>query len=384
MIEFTNIKVWNQDSKEFVRRDLSFEVYENISIKSDKKINGSNLVCLPQGIDIHVHFREPGYTHKENMISGAEAALHGGITTVLDMPNTNPITDSVEQIKFKKEIAKNVKFVDILIAAAITDNNYDNLKNIDEQCDAYKIYMSESFGNLSVKEENIESSLSHLEQIESSKPIFFHAEDASILNSKKEEADHVNQRPPEAEAVAIQRILRWVHDYANLKFHITHISSALSLKLLEFNVLKNLTTDTCPRYLYFVQETDLSPPLKKVNPPLRTSNDRNQLIDALSKGVIDMISSDHSPHTLEEKEESNSSGMPGVQTLLPSLVTLVQANELEWERAIEAYHTFPLKLMNLESKNLSQDCIILDISNPFEVNKSWIKSKSRWSPFEGT
>ena len=382
MIEFTNLKVWNQESMDFAISDLCFVVNENISIASDKKIDASDYVCLPQGIDIHVHFREPGYTHKEDMISGAQAALHGGIATVLDMPNTNPITDSVKQIEHKRRIAENVNFVNILIAAAITDKNYDDLKSIDEYCDAYKIFMSESFGNLSVKDENIENALRNLEQIESSKPIFFHAEDATLLKSKTDETEHIKQRPSEAEAVAIQRILRWAHEYSSLKFHITHVSSALSLKLLEFNVLDNLTTDTCPRYLYFDQETALSPSLKKVNPPLRFPTDRIQLIDALSKGVIDMISSDHSPHTLEEKEDSKPSGMPGVQTWLPSLITLVQTNELEWERAIEAYHTFPIKLMNLESKDMSQDCIIFDISNPFEVNKNWIKSKSRWSPFE--
>jgi dihydroorotase len=383
MVEFKNLKVWNPDSKDFVISDLNFGVNTNISLPDDKVIDGSNFVCLPLGIDIHVHFREPGYTHKEDMLSGAEAALHGGVTTVLEMPNTNPITDSVEQILYKKEIAQKVKFVDILIAAAITDDNYNNLITIDEHCDAYKIFMSESFGNLSIKEENIESSLNFLEQIGSSKPIFFHAEDASILHSKSEEKEHFKQRPPEAEAVAVQSILRWAHDYSALKFHITHVSSALSLKLLEFATLDNLTTDTCPRYLYFDQETDLSPTLKKVNPPLRTPNDRNQLIEALSKGVINMISSDHSPHTLEEKENSEPSGMPGVQTLIPSLMTLVQANELEWERAIEAYHTFPSKLLNLEHKNILQNCMILDTINPFEVNKNWIKSKSQWSPFEG-
>jgi dihydroorotase len=243
--------------------------------------------------------------------------------------------------------------------------------------------MSESFGDLRVKEESVEQALNQLEQIESSKPIFFHAEDSLILKSKANEKEHSKQRPPEAEAVAIQSILRWAHDYPSLRFHITHVSSSLSLKLLEIATLDNLSTDTCPRYLYFDQISDLSSSLKKVNPPLRSATDRSHLIEAFSKGVIDMISSDHSPHTFEEKETSNPSGMPGVQELIPSLITLVQANEIEWERAIEAYHTYPSRLLNLNSGSINENCMILDLSSPFEVTKNWVKSKSKWSPFEG-
>ncbi|MCG3220054.1 MAG: dihydroorotase family protein [Candidatus Heimdallarchaeota archaeon] len=383
MVEFTNLKAWNHDSKDFVISDLNFSINKSITGISEKEIDGSNFVCLPTGIDIHVHFREPGFTHKEDMKSGTEAALNGGISAVLDMPNTNPITDSVDQILLKRKTAEKLNFVDILIAAAITDGNYQNLKKIDEHCDAYKVFLSESFGNLAIKEENVEGALNQLEQIESFKPIFFHAEDSLILKSKVDEKDHAKQRPPEAEAVAIQSILRWAHDYPSLRFHITHVSSALSLKLLELAALDNLSTDTCPRYLFFDQNSDLSLSLKKVNPPLRSTNDRNQLIEALSKGVIDMISSDHSPHTLEEKETSSPSGMPGVQELIPSLITLVQANEIEWERVIEAFHVFPSKLLNIEQNNFAENCMIVDLSTPFEVDKNWIKSKSKWSPFEG-
>ena len=383
MVEFTNLKNWNHEIKDFVTSDLNFGINKSITGISKKEIDGSNFVCLPTGIDIHVHFREPGYTHKEDMKTGIETALYGGISAVLDMPNTNPITDSVDQIIFKKKAAEIYDFVDILIAAAITDGNYQNLKQIDEHCDAYKVFLSESFGDLAVKEENVEGALNQLEQIESSKPIIFHAEDSLILKSKADEKEHADQRPPEAEAVAIQSTLRWAHDYPSLRFHITHVSSSLSLKLLELTSLDNLSTDTCPRYLFFDQTSDLSPSLMQVNPPLRSTNDRYQLIEALSKGVIDMISSDHSPHTLEEKETSGLSGMPGVQELIPSLLTLVQSKEIEWERAIEAFHVFPSKLLNIDQKNVTENCMIVDLSSPFEVDKNWIKSKSKWSPFEG-
>ena len=383
MIEFQNLKVWNREIKDFEVKDLNFEVNSKLSDSLKREIDDPKLICLPSGIDIHVHFREPGYTHKEDMISGSEAALYGGITTVLEMPNTNPITDSVDQVLLKKKLAEKQDFVDILIAAAITDGNYQNLEKLNEHCDAYKVFMSESFGKLAVKEKNVEAALSQLEQIESSKPVIIHAEDSHILNSKVDEKIHEKQRPPEAEAMAIQTVLKWAYDFPSLKFHITHVSSSLSLKLLELVELSNLSTDTCPRYLFFDQESDLSTSLRKVNPPIRSPNDRSQLVEALSKGIIDMISSDHSPHTIEEKKTTSPSGMPGVQELMPSLLTLVHSNEIEWERAIEAFHTFPSILLNLELSNIAENCIIIDLSTPFEINKSWIKSKSQWSPFEG-
>lgn len=381
MVLFTNLKIWDLEKRDFVLKDIEVSDSEELLDKNTKEIDCSSFLGVPVGMDVHVHFREPGYEYKENMISGSLAAIYGGVTKVVDMPNTRPITDSVERILQKKALAKKQRWVDILIAVAITNNNLQEIEKIDNHCDAYKIFMAETSKKLLVDDENIISSLAVLEKIESSKPIFFHAEDPKILELCKTKEKHQKQRPSEAEAEAIQKISLWAQEYNNLKFHITHLSSSLSLKLLEILKSDNLTIDTCPRYLYFDEKTDLPEYMKKVNPPIRSTTDRIQLTHALATGVIDMISSSHSPHSLQEKEEKNLSGMPGVQEMLPSLINLVLKNELEWERAIEASHDFPYKLFDIVETDNFNDFIIIDIVKPYELNNENIKSKSKWSPY---
>ncbi len=382
MVLFTNLKIWDLEKRDFVLRDIQVSDSEDLLEKNVKEIDCSSFLSIPVGMDIHVHFREPGYEYKENMISGSLAAIYGGITKVLDMPNTRPITDSVDRILQKKAFAKKQRWIDILIAAAITNNNLQEIEQIDNHCDAYKVFMAESFGKLMVSEDSIVSSLALLEKIESSKPIFFHAEDPSILEQCKAEKTYQKQRPPEAEAEAIQKISLWAQEFSNLRFHITHLSSSLSLKLLEVVKTNNLTIDTCPRYIYFDENTDLPEYVKRVNPPLRNTIDRIHLTQALATGVIDMISSDHSPHSLQEKEEKNLSGMPGVQEMLPSLINLVAIDELEWERAIEAIHIFPYNLFGIEETDISiNSFIVIDKTKPYDLSSENIQTKSKWSPF---
>ena len=382
MVIFSNLRVWDMNKRAFVQQDLDFSQDESTNKLAGNEIDASELIAIPPLVDIHVHFREPGYEHKENMQSGSKAALSSGIFTVLDMPNTNPITDSVETILQKKTLADKQNYVNLLVAAALTEKNYNELDEIDVHADAYKIFMSESFGNLSISYETIKQNLAKLESIESAKPIFFHAEDPVILKQSKSYSTHYRRRPPEAEASAIQQVLSWALEFPKLKFHITHISSGLSLRILELSKHENVTLDTCPRYLYFNQTSEIEEKLKQVNPPLRTNIDSDLLLKSLATGLIDMVSSDHSPHTLEEKLEKSVSGMPGVQELVPSILSLINKGEIEWDRVIESLYTFPSALLNLPKMDLSQNMIIMNMSDPIEITKNWIKSKSNWSLFE--
>ncbi len=382
MVMFSNLRVWDIGKRDFVQQDLDFQKNESKSKTSSIEIDGSELIAIPPLVDIHVHFREPGYEYKENILSGSSAALSSGIFTVLDMPNTNPITDSVVTILQKRELAKRQNYVDVLVASALTEKNLSNLEEIEEHADAYKVFMSESFGNLSISYETIEKSLAKLEDLESRKPIFFHAEDSEILEQSKSYSSHNRRRPPEAEASAIQQVLSWALDFPNLKFHITHVSSGLSLRILEISKHVNVTLDTCPRYIYLNQASEMEEKLKQVNPPLRTSIDSDMLLKSLATGLIDMVSSDHSPHTLEEKLEKSISGMPGVQELVPSILSLINKREIEWDRAIEALYGFPSALLNLPKIDLSKNMVILNMSDPIEITKNWVKSKAKWSPFE--
>ncbi|MHA1199745.1 MAG: dihydroorotase [Candidatus Heimdallarchaeaceae archaeon] len=384
MVILSNLKIWDHQKRDFEIKDISVD-YDPSFIKVEgEEIDCRDFFGIPPGIDLHVHFREPGFEHKEDMLSGAEAALFGGILTVLDMPNTNPITDSVEALKHKKELANKQALVDILLAASINNRNYGRITELNEFCDAYKIFMNNLDENLKIEENNIYTALNQLEDIESDKPIIFHAEDSTCLEEHKNETLYHKRRPPETEAIAVQKILQLAKDFSSLKFHITHLSSSLSLKFLKLGKIPNLTSDTSPRYIFFNHSTPMERNLKTVIPPLRNESDSSKLKEFLATGIIDMISSAHSPHTIEEKMQENLSGMPGVQELLPSILTLIQNGELEWERAIEAYHSFPSKLLNIRQESINENLVIVDLYTPFHVNSEWIKSKSKWSPFQNT
>jgi len=385
MIKFENILTWNQKTRTFELRDLvAYETRSPFVRNIGKNINCEGLLAIPHAFDIHVHFREPGYTHKEDFYTGSQAALFGGVTAVLDMPNTNPPTLTKKDILTKKRLAEEKAIIDVFIAVAITNQNADTIKEVDEHADAYKVFLGETFGKLAINADNLHKALASLEELETEKTIIFHAESQEIIEYHKHESTHEKQRPPEAEAEAIQKVLELASQFPTLHFHITHISSNLGKKIIEMNNLCNVTTDTCPRYLLFDDNSKFDYCLKKVNPPIRTEMDRMALLQAISVGIIDMISSDHSPHTIEEKQQQCLSGMPGVQELLPLTITLVKKHELTWERAIEAFHSFPAKIFRLEEQTIDNgNYVIVNSYNQFEVSEDWIKTKVGWSPYSG-
>ncbi len=387
MWSLENLQVWDIEAKKFTLKTISIQEKDT---EKKKTIDCKGLLGIPVGMDIHVHFREPGYPHKEDFTSGAKAATHGGLSAVLDMPNTLPVTDRVEALIKKRELAKKQQLVDVFLAAAITDKNLNMIEQMYDYCDAFKVFMSESFGSLSITQKNIEKALSILAKKGlKDKPIYFHAEDPEILKRNSTKKDHYEQRPPEAEALAVQQIVKWAEKYPTLHLHITHVSSSLAVKTIKTKKIMNITTDTCARYLYLNKNSDLDYCKKKVNPPLREEKDSQALINALSQGIIDMISSDHSPHTIDEKKDQATcpSGMPGVQELLPSLINLVKKEAIEWKRAIEAYYIYPNRLFGKNVKGLKcyeeGNIVIIDINEPYSITKDWIQSKCGWSPFEG-
>ncbi len=380
MFILENINLWNIQKQQYEITDLAIV---DDKPREKMRIDCTTFYGIPPAIDIHVHFREPGLTHKEDYTTGALAAAYGGVGTVLDMPNSIPVTNSYETVLQKKQLAEKQQYVDIRIASAITNDNIEQLENVDIICDAHKVFMSDSFGDLGVTKENIELALTKLENIESTKPIFFHAEDPTILERYKNEKLHHRQRPAEAEVQAIQQVLQWSQDYKKLHFHITHVSSELSLRLLKLSSYDNLTTDSCTRYLFLNKNSPIDEWKKKVNPPLRDEVDNVALKKAFAEGYIDMISSDHSPHTKEEKTTTCPSGMPGVQELLPSVLTLVQSGEIEWQRAMEALTSFPKKLLNVEAGIYEAgNIVIIDPNERYEITEEWVKSKAKWSAYE--
>ncbi len=340
--------------------------------------HGDRLI-LPGGVDLHVHFREPGLTEKEDFASGTRSAAIGGVTTVLDMPNTQPPVTSDGVLRAKAARVRGRAAVDYGLYAAPRDaEGADRLS----RAAAFKVYMAESTGALQVDEDALRGILDAAGKLP--KLVVAHAEDASLF--RKEEAatlaGHARARPKESEVKAIQTLAALRGDGP---LHVAHVTCVEALDAVPQGVTKEAT----PHHLFL----DTGRPLKafgKVNPPLRSPEDRQALWDAFAAGRIDILATDHAPHTHEEKEEpfdEAPSGLPGVATSLPLLLRQVRAEAVSLERFVDATASRPAEIAGLRKGSIEvgndADLIVVDARNVARITPRRVRYKCGWTPFEG-
>ena len=329
------------------------------SMDKCEKIDG---VILPGGIDLHVHFREPGYEKKEDFYTGSMSAAFGGITFVADMPNNQPRIDSKEIWEEKREIVKNKANVDYTLFAMLTSENGDFKVPA-----PYKWYMYE---------ENIEK-----EKI--SKDIFItvHSEMKECISSANSLRDYDFARPESCERKAIRKLGEYER-----KFHIAHISSIDSVELCK---IFGFTCEVTPHHLFLHRDMNLGA-WGKVNPPLRAKCQSDRLWDALLDGRIDIVASDHAPHTVEEKErkfEEAPPGIPEVETYLPIFMYLVKAGRISLKRAVEVLMNRPGEILGVKKGKIEEgydaDFIALDFGDVKKIDAKKLHYKCGWTPYEG-
>ncbi|OLS19598.1 MAG: Allantoinase [Candidatus Heimdallarchaeota archaeon LC_2] len=348
-----------------------------------KNLGSSDIILerLPAGIDIHVHFREPGFVHKETMKSGIEAAHAGGISAVVDMPNTNPTTDTLVELASKIKLAN--KYPGIIIAGGLTDQSVKSseITKIVSKTNILKVFLAESTGNMVISEENL---IRGLELIKNDNYlIMFHAEKSDMIKNRTPTSKELEVRPIEAEVESIKYLISLAGDYPNLQFHITHVSCLTGAKLLYGQ--NNITWDVLAKYLCFsndkVQEMGN---YAKMNPPLRTLEDVTGLRKLLSEGKIPIVTSDHAPHTIAEKNDKLKivAGAPGVQETYPFLIDLYLKNEISKQVMIDVIYNNPKKLLNKFGIKPLTGNITLNSGEQFHMTKKEIKSKCRWSLWE--
>ena len=230
-------------------------------LKKDTHYNFGTKLILPAGIDIHVHFRDPGMTYKEDFSTGSLSAACGGVSCVFDMPNTNPSTTSVQTLSDKIRSASKKSFVDFGIYAGITNDNLKNIKELTQKCNGFKIYLGSTTNSLLLDEKKLEESIKNITS--SSKPVLIHAENNKCLNKHKiienNIVDHLQSRPVVCEEISIKSILRTAKVYKNRKIHICHLSSCEGLELLR-NRLKNISVGATPHHLFFNVEKKIQIP----------------------------------------------------------------------------------------------------------------------------
>lgn len=360
-------------------------------LKSDEHIDFGNKIILPSGIDIHVHFRDPGFTKKEDFKTGSMAAAYGGISCVFDMPNTHPPTTTLNTINEKLHIADIKSYIDFGIYASLTNDNIKNINILAKKCSGFKIYLGDTPNSLQFNTQFLEDAFQKINKTNSI--VLIHAENIQCLKKhsgiEHNLKDHLRHRPSECEEISIKNILDSCKDIP-LKIHICHLSSCEGLLALK-NHTKNISIGVTPHHLFFdIGMIKSNQPFYKVNPPIRSNLDRETLWNAVTDGSIDVLESDHAPHTLEEKSrefDKAPSGMPGVETMLPMFLAQVKNQKMSFNRLISLLCEKPAELLDIPKGRIEigkdADLIVIDFKDVKIIKTDKLHSKYGWSTFEG-
>ncbi len=351
-------------------------------------IDATGLWVTPGLIDLHVHFREPGLEYKEDIKSGSEAAIHGGFTTVCMMPNTKPVIDSVETLEYVDKKAKEADLINVLTIAAITKGQKG-----EELCDYEKLMEVDTItkkingkGICAISEDgrSVMNSKVMLEGIKEAKElnlqVFSHTEDDSLASTSI------------GEELIVARDIMLANE-ADARIHLCHISTKNSLDIIKTAKERgiNVTCETGPHYFIFNKDDVNGDPNKKMNPPLRSKEDVEAVKEALRNGTIDVIATDHAPHSKEEKSkpiEKALNGIVGIETSFAlSYTYLVKTGILTPLELINKMSTKGAKILDINRGTLKvgsvADIALFDVTNEYEIKEEDFKSKSHNSPFIG-
>ncbi|MEK9182932.1 MAG: dihydroorotase [Patescibacteria group bacterium] len=354
-----------------------------------------NIITLPGLIDPHVHFRVPGGEHKEDWITGARAALAGGFTTVIDMPNNNPPTTSQIALAEKRKIIDEqlrqagIPLHHYFYLGAAADN-LDEFGKTREKIIGIKLFMGASTGELLVnKLTDQEKIFQHAAEL--NLLVAVHAEDEEEIQKQKNKitnstvVDHSKIRSCAAAVKAVTQAIELAKKH-NTRLYICHVSTAEEMKIIKDAKKQGIIiyAEATPHHL-FLNESAYAKlgTLAQMNPPLRAPADCAALWQGIADGTIDTIGSDHAPHTLAEKSQpypASPSGVPGIETTLPLLLTAQRAKKISLEKIIELTYDNPRKIFNLPKND---DKIIVDLNLEKEVINANLKTKCGWSPFAG-
>jgi dihydroorotase len=358
-----------------------------------QEIDADGLTLLPGVIDPQVHFREPGLEHKEDLFTASCACAKGGVTSFLEMPNTRPLTITQEALDDKLRRAQEKCLVNYGFFIGATPDNLPDLLDAQPTC-GIKIFMGSMHGQLLVDQEAV------LEPIfaKGTRLIAVHAEDQSRINQRRQEfagvtdpAIHSTIQDNQAALNATQLALKLSKKYQR-RLHILHLSTAEEANLLRQDKPSWVTAEVTPQHLLLnTTAYEKIGTLAQMNPPLRSPLDNEVLWQALLDGVIDFIATDHAPHTLEEKAQgypNTPSGMPGVETSLPLMLTQAMQGRCSVAQVSNWMSTAVAKAYGIPKKGAiaagyDADLVLVDLNNYHPVLREEVLTKCGWSPFEG-
>ena len=385
-----------------IEDEMIKKIAEKINVSADIEIDANGKYLLPGVIDDQVHFREPGLTHKANIYTESKAAVSGGITSYMEMPNTHPQTLTQELLEKKFKTADKDSLANFSFFMGVSNNNLEEvLKTDPKTVGAIKIFMGSSTGDMLVDDINL------LEEIFSKTPMLIavHCEDENIIqeniakaNEKYGEevpiSEHPNIRNDDACYKSSSFAVKLAKKY-NSRLHVFHISTEKEIKLFDNTIPlseKRITSEVCIHHLWF-NEGDYKEKgsLIKWNPSVKSKADQEALFQALLDDKLDIIATDHAPHTLEEKNNTYfkcPSGGPLVQHALPAMLEFYKDGKISLEKIVEKMCHNPAICFQIANRGFLKegffaDLVLIDLDSPWQVTKENILYRCGWSPFEG-
>jgi len=402
-LNVTNAKIFTRGR--FVEAGISIEADRIYKIakaanlpKASETINAGSNVVLPGLIDAHVHLRDLGLKYKEDFFTGTCAAAAGGFTTVLDMPNTVPPTNTPERLKEKIQRAEKQTIINVGFYAALP-SQYEQFKEmIENGAIAFKIYLSHPLTELDLRRDDILLEVfKRVKQL--NRPVAVHAEDGAEIQRKEEKfrksgktrLEHfLKAHTAETEVNAVQRVLNLAKQ-VGVQLHFCHISAAKSLELVK-NAGPQITCEVTPHHL-FLTTADLHRQgrIALTDPPVRSPLNAFKLWRGLDEGTTDILASDHAPHALKEKQRENiwevPPGIPGLETTLPLILTQVNRGQVSWSQLIQLLAVKPAEIFRLNRGSIREggfaDLVIVDAHKEYKIEAEKFHSKAKYSPFDG-
>ncbi len=364
-------------------------------VKTLDTLDARGLHVLPGVIDTQVHFREPGLTHKEDLETGSRSAVAGGVTAVFEMPNTAPLTTCASTLAAKVSAARHRMLCDFAFFVGGTRENVDDIPSLErlEGSAGIKVFMGSSTGNLLVDDPpTLEKIVSRL-----SRRASFHAEDEARLKDRMhlrvpgDPSSHPVWRDEEAALMATKRLVELAERHRR-RVHVLHISTAEEMDYLQQH--KDwASVEVTPHHLTLAAPEcyEKLGTYVQMNPPVRDARHRERLWQALADGVVDVLGSDHAPHTREEKDHAypaSHSGMTGVQTLVPIMLDHVNAGRLTLQRFVDLTSHGPQRLFGIRGKGRialgwDADLTVIDLKRRETIRDDWIESRVGWTPYNG-
>lgn len=371
---------------------------------AEETVDATGMHVIPGAIDAHVHFREPGYTHKEDWGSGTAAAAMGGVTTVFEMPNVNPPTGTAETLKQKHELAAEKAHVDFGIYGLLSEQNLDDLPDlVAGGIIGFKCFMGNTFGDLPAPSTG--AMLEGFEYVaQHGYRVALHAETASIMARRQmlleaagrtDPLAHVAARPA---VVAIEAVSRAavLSEWTGARIHILHISSADELRPLRDAKARgvDITGETCPHYLMLdTDDYERCEGVIRVNPPVREPHHKSSIWEGLKDGTIDMIATDHAPHIPEEKQRDSiwtcDCGFPGVETQMPVMLSEVAAGRISIQDYVRWTAFNPARSWGLYPRKgalqpgTEADIVVVDLNREAVLSDVELHSRAKITPWDG-